>query len=301
MSLGHISDEGTSMNWNAKGSRNICIATAGHAAFAASMITLGILGLINRNFAPTWQPVPKSLPAREALAYLCNAISLLCGIGLLWRRTALMAARLLFAYLLLWLLLLRLPLIFVSPTVDIWWASCQTSAMTAAAWVLYAWFDRDLNRARLSFATGDNGIWMARILYGLALIPFGIAHFIYLQVTADLVPPWLPAHVAWTYFTGYTFIAAGVAIVTAVYAKIAAALVTLQMGLFTFLIWVPVVTHGANSHQRAEFIVSCALTAAGWVIADSYNGLSWLAPGKRRTQLCQNMVIDNLPTPHRNS
>src|SRR6185437_1212790 len=126
---------------------------------------------------------------------------------------------------------------------------------------LYAWFSRDLNSRHFSFATGDNGIRIARILYGLALIPFGVAHFIYLQVTADLVPRWLPAHVAWAYFTGYTFVAAGVAILVAVYPRLATALATSQMGLFTVLIWVPVVTRGANSHQWAEFIVSCALTS----------------------------------------
>ena len=283
------------------GGRNIRVASAGHVAFAVTLITLGILGLITANFAPTWQPVPKSLPARQTLAHLCNAISLFCGIGLLWRRTGLMAARLLLAYLLLWLLLLRLPLIFGSPTVDMWWASCQTAAMTAAAWVLYAWFQPDLHRRHFNFASDGNGIRIARVLYGLALIPFGVAHFIYLHVTADLVPRWLPSHVAWAYFTGCTFIAAGVAIVIGVYARLAAVLATVQMGLFTVLIWLPVVTYGANSHQRAEFIVSCALTGAGWVIADSYNGLPWPAPRKGRTQLCQNMAMDNLRTPHRNS
>jgi hypothetical protein len=55
------------------------------------MITLGILGLIKGDFA-------KSVPAREVLAYLCAFISLASGIGLLWRRTAVIAARLVLAY-----------------------------------------------------------------------------------------------------------------------------------------------------------------------------------------------------------
>ena len=132
-----------SMNRKTSGGRAIRIASAGHAAFAATMITLGILGLIKRDFAALWQPVPKSVPAREILMYLCAFIPLASGIGLLWQRAATTAARVLLVYFLFWLLVMRVPLIFISPTVNSWWASCQTAVMTAATWVLYDWFAAD--------------------------------------------------------------------------------------------------------------------------------------------------------------
>ena len=246
------------------------------------MIALGIIGLVQGDFTPTWSGVPKSLPAREALAYFCAIFSLLTGIGLVWGRSATVASRALLIALLLWLLLFRLSRIFIDPPgVITWWACADTAVMAAGAWVLYAWFAVDRGGSRLGFAAGDSGLRIARVLYGLALIPFGVAHFTYLKETVVLVPGWLPGHVAWAYFTGGAFIAAGVAIVVGAYARLAATLSALEMGLFTLLVWVPIVARKPSAYQWSEFVDSCALTAGAWLVADSCRGMSWLAVGKR--------------------
>jgi uncharacterized membrane protein len=267
------------LNRNSTGPTTIRVS---HAVFAMVLIGLGIFGLVKGDFAPGWASVPESIPARQALAYLCDIVYLTCGVGLLLRRTSALAACVFFVYLLLWLLLLRVPWIIVSPQVGTWWPACSTAVMVAAAWVLYSWLADDWDRRRFGFVLGEKGLLIARMLFGLGLIPIGLAHFLYLDATAPLVPAWLVWPVFWSYFTGGSFIAAGLSLLFGVYARLAAALVTLQFGMLTLLVWVPrIVAGNLNAFQWNEFVVSILLTACAWVVADSYRGMPWLAVGRR--------------------
>jgi uncharacterized membrane protein len=250
------------------------IASWSHTFFAATMIGLGVMGLRSGHFTPTWSGVPNGIPARAALAYLCALICLLCGIGLLWQRTKVVASRVLLASFLVWFVLVRLPRFFLAPTaVDAWWGCGDTAAMIAAAWILYASFVG---------GGGEKGLRIARLFYGIALIPFGVAHFTNLKDTTPLIPGWLPWHVFWAYFTGAAFIAAGVAVMSGVLARLAATLSAWQIALFTLIVWVPVVARGASASQWTEFVSSWVLTAVAWVVAESYRGTPWFAVGKLR-------------------
>src|SRR5258708_40271286 len=143
-----------------------------------------------------------------------------------------------------WLLVLRLPnLFFEPPLVLVAWSFGSTGVMVAAAWVLYVWFG----------GGDERGVRIARVLYGVSLVPFGLAHFMYLDATTVLIPHWLPWPAGWAYFTGAAFIAAGLAVTVGVVPRLAAALSTLQMGLFSLIVWVPRVFAGPlNDFQLGE-------------------------------------------------
>lgn len=242
-----------------------------HVVFAATMIVLGVLGLIEGRYAVVWQAVPKGVPGRQALLDLCAVITIAGGAGLLWRRTAAAAARLLFAYFLFWFLAVRVPGLFHSFGVDVYWAASRDAVMVVAAWLLYSSLAEAWDRHRLPVIVSDRGARMATMLYGAAIIPFGIAHFQFLPRTAGLIPAWLPAHVALAYFTGACLIVAGAAIIVGVWARLAVALSALEMGSFLLLVWVPALAaRPLNAFEWGEVVTTVALTAAAWVVADSY-------------------------------
>jgi uncharacterized membrane protein YphA (DoxX/SURF4 family) len=258
------------------------IASIGHAVFSATMIALGIVGLLYRDFVPVWNPVPVGVPAGELFVYLVTLISLTSGIGLLVPCMTTIAARLLLATLLLWLLVFRLPNFFRAPPFEACWSVFPLAVMLAAAWVLYVWFAADWDRKHLSSISSNNGLRIARVLYGLSLIFCGMAHFIDVKDTLSLVPNWLPGHLFWAYFTGCAFVAAGLAVLTGFFSRLAAALSALQIASFLCLVWIPIVLAGSKVlFQWRKTLLNAALLAGAWMVTDSYRGTRWLAINNR--------------------
>jgi hypothetical protein len=90
----------------------------------------------------------------------------------------LFAARATFIFFLLWLLEVKPPFIVRAPLEEVaYQTNGMTAVMVARAWVLQAWFAGEWDKRWLGFATGHNGVRIARVLYALALIAFGLSHF----------------------------------------------------------------------------------------------------------------------------
>ena len=234
--------------------------------FAATMIALGIVGLVTGGYVAIWTGVPKTLPGRELLFQASCVVSLATGVGLLLRRTGLFAARALLTYLLAWMLFFRVYPAVQAPTVMIsWWPVGESAVMVGAAWIV-------------EMANGGgNHLRTARLLYGLGLIPFGIAHFVYLRETVVLVPTWVQSPTMWAYLTGATYVAAGAAIAVGVLPRLAGVLAAWQMGLITAIVWIPMMAWGQpTAFQWSEIVDSWTLTVAGWVVAESYRGAPWM-------------------------
>jgi len=92
-----------------------------------------------------------------------------------------------------------------------------------------------------------------------------------MKLTAPLVPKWLPpTQEFWGYATGVAFIAAGVAILTGVQARLAAILLTAMVASFTGFVHLPLLLATPSSHWIwSENALNLAVTGVAWVVADS--------------------------------
>ena len=230
---------------------------AARIAFAIGMIGLGILCFVYGDFAQIWHFAPAALAGRKVLAYASAALMLVCGIGLLMRRTERLAARLLFAYWALMLLVLKIHLVIKSPLVEMTWLTTGLIVvLVTAAWVLAA--------------ADTRAVRIAQLIFGASLIPIGLSHFFYMNLTAPLVPAWLPWHTGWGYLTGAAHLAAGLGVLLGIYPRLAATLEAVMLGAFTFLVWSPlIVAKPSSQFLWSEFTMSWAVAAAAWVVAAS--------------------------------
>lgn len=259
----------------------------GQLLFALTMLVLGVLSLFSADFAFVWQPVPEGMPGRAVLACLSGAVLCLGGAGLLVRRTATPAAFILFVYTLLWLVLLHVPRVIMGPQHEINWGGAgEIMTLVGASWIVYASSAAPGDRCYVASLTGAKAIRWGQILFAVGVPLVGLEHIVYASMTADYVPAWLPDRLGFAYFTGIAHIATGVAILIAVLPRLAAALETLMMGIFTVLVWGPVVmAHPEQRFNWTALLISAVITAAGWVVLESYREAPWFSFSRSRSAL----------------
>lgn len=253
-----------------------------HAAFAAALFGLGILGLVYGNSSETWEGVPRGLPGRPLLIYLCSLVALATGAGLLRRASARLACRVLLPFLLLWLLLLKLPPLLSAPRVAVRWESfAETATLSAGAWCLFAARAGAWEQRHLGLAVGASGSRVARLLLIAALPMIGVSHFAYPDLTASLVPKWLGFPFGWTYLTGAASLAAAAGMLFAVVPRLAAGLEAAMLWIFTLLVWVPrVASRPRDQDNWSELLISAAIASGAWLVAETYRGVPWLSGGR---------------------
>lgn len=238
----------------------------GWRLFGLGVLAIGFASLVFREFDPG-QPVPDNFPARVALACAAGALMIAAAAAIEWRRTvAWGAAALTIYYTLFVVILMNGRLLLTDYAIYVTYENIAMQfAIALAALIIFA------SAARLAPALAARLTRLAQLAFGVCALIFGGAHFVYMNMTAPMVPKWLPpSQVFWGYLTGVCFIAAGLAILTGIKARLAAILLTIMLACFGLLANFPILLADHKSHFNwTESAVNLAVVGAAWVLADS--------------------------------
>ncbi len=222
--------------------------------YAAGAILLGLITIAARDFAFQWQPVPEAFSARAPIAVLSGILLILGALASLWLRAGLGRALLPLSYT-IWVLALHVPRVAANPHLGNLLGLAEILSLAAAGWASMEWARSPPIRS------------VARILFGICPLVFGLSHFVYADITASMVPDWLPAKYFWAYFTGVAHFAAGAAILIGVAARIAASLLALMCGLFALLLHVPRVAAAPTNRMEWTMLgIAISIAGAAWLI-----------------------------------
>ena len=241
----------------------------GWRVWGLGVMALALVALAWGDFDPG-QPVPKTFPDRTILAYAAAAFMLVAGAAVEWRRTTAWAAAALTAYYVLIVVILMHGRVVIRNYAEFgaYSGAAEQLAIGAGALIVYA-ANADIDAALAARLTR-----VGQVAFGVCALLFGGAHFFYLNLTIPMVPKWLPpSQTFWAYATGVGHIAAGIAILTGVRARLAAILLTAMYGSFTLLVHGPMLLGDPSSRTIwSENAINIALIGAAWVVADS---LKW--------------------------
>ena len=207
--------------------------------FSIGMMGLGALSVIYRDFAFDWQPVPAFQSGRDVLAVACGLFMVAASVALLFRATATIAVRAIFPFLLAWFCL-RIRVVAAAPRIEgVWIGLGEIGMLLAGGWVLFARLSGFDESAFFRHLTGMKGIRIAQIIFGIAVLPVGLGHIFYGDITATLVPSWMPFRTGLAYLTGFGQIACGLGVLFSILPRAAALIETGMLALFAFLVWGP--------------------------------------------------------------
>jgi len=182
------------------------MATVGRFFMASLLAVVGVQHFLYAAFVSTLVPV--WIPWRLFWAYFVGVAFFAAAVGILVEKLTPLAGTLLGVMFLAFLVTTHIPRIVKrSGEGNEWTSGLVALAMCGGAWIV-------ARTPRLEEReTADPFLKLGPYLFALAMVGFGIQHFIDAKVGTRVGPPWYPGRPLWAYLTGAALIVAGAAIV----------------------------------------------------------------------------------------
>jgi uncharacterized membrane protein len=243
----------------------------GRILFAISIAAFGVQYLLYGHYLGGLPPVPPWAPGGAIGAYLVGVFLIAAAVGIAAQWNARLFAALLGTLFLLCVVFLHLQHFsdVIHKGTDRTRA-LEPLALAAAAFVLAGIYSVDPAKAAAWHTAIKYTAKSARFVFVFTMLIFGWQHFEYAAYLATLVPAWLPAHLAWIYFTGAGFIVAGASIATKILGRLAATALGLMFFLWVLVLHAPRVYASLhNADEWSSLFVALAMAGASFLLAST--------------------------------
>jgi uncharacterized membrane protein len=238
----------------------------GVTVYGLASVAAGALDLIWGEFEHAHQPIQAwgdHIPGETILAYVTAAVLIGGGTAILWRKTekagALTLGIIYACFTFFWL-----PRFVTAPTILGYHPNVYLGVLAGFGTQVIL-----VAAAAIVYAPSARTVAIARWVFGLSSVAFGLAHLTNAQDNAGLVPAWMPlGGIFWTILTGICFVLAGVAILTHVRDVLGARLLALMLLVFSVIALTPLAIASPHDHT-AWGGNAYNLTAVGavWIFA----------------------------------
>ncbi|HSY50312.1 MAG TPA: hypothetical protein VLC46_15985 [Thermoanaerobaculia bacterium] len=219
----------------------------GRLLFALSVVVSGIYQLVTGRWVNLVPVNPDRVPPSWQV-YLFGVLFILIGIALLIRRTVSAAAVVLAVLLLVLFFGFGLPLALAHASTGYVWVDplMMLALLCGVSLVVVPREGSPRGTVDRVFETATRFVPLA---LGAFLAYCGLTHFPYASYVATLIPPWIPAHMFWTYFAAIALIAGGIGVLVPRTARLAATLSGIMLFSWVFLVHIPL---AINTHTVGE-------------------------------------------------
>jgi uncharacterized membrane protein YphA (DoxX/SURF4 family) len=258
--------------------------------FGIASVAAGIMDLVWGEFEAAHQPIQAlsdHVPGVKILAYIAAVWLIAAGAAIMWPATARAgAAALAIIYFIFAAFLF--PRFYTAPHflghhpgvyIGVLASVGQQLILVVAAFIIYA------SPYARSSSYGDSlsplTAVIARCIFGLCSVFFGLAHITGMQGVAAMIPNWMPlGGIFWAILTGIAFVLAGLAIISGILGVLAARLLALMLLIFSAFVLVPMIFAYPHNHIAwGGNAYNLAAVGAAWILAD------WLATRGARNAL----------------
>src|SRR6185437_5378774 len=148
---------------------------------------------------------------------------------------------------------------------------------TSAIYMHYgAWENAAKELALAGGALVVAGRKIGRVLFALAIISFGVDHYVYAHEATGYMPTWIHHQLFWIYFTGTCLLGSGIAILLKIRVRLAATLLGIMILIWVIILHIPKVIASPVAVDGGEDVSA--------LIALDYCGIAFAIAGNERTQ-----------------